>query len=276
MAIQHDFESGQFGVDTLLPGFTQVYEDATSQGQQELQKSLGDYLRIAEFGVEIDTPFCVENNVAYAAPHAVLHEMAHWRVKPDSYIQVYRELSHRDYSIHMGELVVAKGFGLGEKSIPNLKYYHGTNDRMPDWDLPDGLDPTPNEKAVRAWTRHAIDHLDLQDPILTGQSQPYSPRGVGDSVVAKGSSFRTWAESAINHPRAIAEFSAFGIAPEQGIYKPLESSLILPHPTPKSLHALRENVEAMGEQHPSLTYTYPRQMEDWESHMAWKFPNMIK
>ena len=146
---------------------------------------------------------------------------------------------------------------------------------MPDWDLPDGLDPTANEKAVRAWTRHAIDKLGLTDPVTDSRSQPYKPQGTGDKFVSKGSSFRTWAASAVNAPGAIAEFNAFGLDPQKGIYRPPVESLVLPYPTPSSIAELEENVVAACSQHPDRVTRYQGQWEDWQKQVAWKYGELF-
>jgi len=75
---------------------------------------IDEYINLARFAAEIETPFCVEPNPYYQAPHAVLHELGHFAVKPQSYVRVYRDLSRRDYAITMADLVVEPPHGAGE------------------------------------------------------------------------------------------------------------------------------------------------------------------
>lgn len=263
------------GIEALLPGIQEEFASLkTSDDRLRAEQNVADYIKLALFASEIGIPFCIENNHYYRSPHAVLHEMGHFAVKPDSYIKVYRALSSRDFQIVSGDIIVSDEFGEAQ-TLRNVPRYVGDNDRMPDWDLPDGMDPTPNEKCVRAWSRWAIQNLGIQDPLSATRTSAYETASIGDTTVAKGSSFRTWAKSSVNSPIALKEFAAFGFDPENRLYRPDASSLILPHESPKTFDELEKNVEAMAEQYPTRVYRYKGQVEEWRKQVRWKYDNIL-
>jgi hypothetical protein len=265
---------GQVSLETILPGIDDEWESAVLDTERRrVRQSVADYRSVARFATHVGIPFCVEPNPYYRTPHAVLHEVGHWAVKPTTYIEVYRHLSKRDFAVTQADVVFDERFG--EPEVMNLAYYPGTNDRMPDWDLPEGLDPTPNEKGVRAWTRHAIAQLGLMDPIAQSRQNPYATQNVGDRVVAKGSSFRTWSSMSMNSPVALAEFKAFQLDPGHHVYRPDELSLPLPYAEPHSVAELEADVHAMGTQYPDRVTVYPGQIEEWRTHVSWKYQDLF-
>jgi hypothetical protein len=267
---------GQLTQYDIVPDLREDYAEADEAGREDLRRQAAEYIALAHFSVEMGVPFCVEPNPYYRSPHAVLHEMGHWRIKPDSYNQVYRELSARDFEISVGDVVIEPPFGEGEV-ILGLMMYAGNNDRIPDWDLPDGADPTPHEKANRLWCRYALAYLSMQDPVETGRSNPYqvlSP-GVGDKIIAKGASYRTWSPATIHAQRAMADVAAFGFDPANGVFRPDETTLELPHVSGITVQKLRENVAALQEQHNDRVDVLPEQMKDWDEHIEWKFGDYL-
>lgn len=266
----HDREINQLTQYDFVPDLYDDYREADEAGRTELRRQVAEYVTLAHFSIEMGVPFCVEPNPYYRSPHAVLHEMGHWRIKPDSYNQVYRELSRRDFEVTKADVVIEPPFGKGEV-IRGLMMYAGGNDRIPDWDLPDGADPTPNEKANRLWCRYALAHLGMRDPVDIGRSVAYETRNVGDKVIAKAASFRSWAPSAIYVPKAHAEVEAFGLDPANGIFRPDESTLELPHVVDLTVDKLREDVAEMHRQHEDRVDVDPVQLEDWDTQIEWKY-----
>lgn len=266
-----DIEAGTVPLDTIIPSITPRYYAASEIGRAVIQEEVSSYLRVVEFAAEIGIPFCVEHNPGYQSVHSVIHEIGHWAVKPDRYIQVYRALSRKDFSILKGDISIEPPFSAKNRIIKGVMYYDGNNDRMPDWDLPDGADPTPGERSTRAWAIKALEHLGVESPIDKSRRVPYNTRGIGDAVIAKGSSFRTWSPAVINHPDVIREFDEFGLNPAKDVFRPPDSSLTLPHLQPKTLDDMLENVQAMQGQHPTLLTEYEGQMEQWRLHMLWKY-----
>lgn len=214
-------------LDVLVPG---VFNSFNEVNQEQL---IDDYAKIAKFAGEIGVPFCVEYSPYYQSPHAVLHEIGHWAVKPNSYIDLYRSISRSEFSVVFGRFDLALPDSTNESTLHTLTYYDGNNDRMPDLGLPD-IDGTANEKAVRAWTRGVIDYLDLSDPLDTIGGRSIERLGIGDSTIDKASSWRTYAKSSIYDPMAIAQFERFGFNPQQGEFRPDESTLIIANQNPKT------------------------------------------
>lgn len=225
------------------------------------------YIKIALLASRIGIPFCVETNPYYKSPHSVIHDLGHWAVKPNSYIGVYRSLSAREFKIVGTYIVGASSYGFRDDRF-YLSMYPSENDRIPDWDMPDGLDPTAGERTTRAWAISTLAILGIKHPFDNSHSN-YNYSGLGDALPGKGSSFRTWNPSIKNHPEVLRDLKYTGMDPDRNILRPRDIPLPFTHPS--NILEMIKNINALTESSQLPTIVYPGQMEEYSNHLARKF-----
>lgn len=196
---------------------------------------------------QIGAPYPAERNKPYASWWRALHEIGHWAVKPEWYVD-YASYLWDDLRVRWGEGVIPQGTvaGVSERTvIPKLSVYRAGNDVIPQIGMHD--DPTPSEMETRVWV--------LQTLELFGWPHPFDENvnGVktGDAIFHKFSSWEVWARYQLSDPVILASMERWSLSPREGLWRPTSApgapAFSLPFPHPTAHDELFANMEAIRE-----------------------------
>lgn len=196
-------------------------------------------LEVVRFCADAGLPFPAEPNDKYSVWWRSLHEIGHWAIKPEFYYT--GELGGRVIPI-LGAEVTLNGIKRA------VTYYEAGNDVIPDAELPEGRDPTPNELEVRPWAIRTMQALGYEHPFreILQEGRPVTEvKKLGDAGWHKPASMRVWAPTSQLRPLSIRSMTYFGIDPLEGNYRADGKGFIAPYPYPKDLDEKRANMVAM-------------------------------
>ncbi len=111
---------------------------------------------------------------------AALHELSHWAVKPDGYIQIYLDkIKSYDSFLPLNSVPDAESVFQWDQR-PTVRWPDGTEQQL---DLNHifayQLDPTPNEYGARAWGLQVLDYMDWRNPLDCEELKDKYKNGVG-------------------------------------------------------------------------------------------------
>jgi hypothetical protein len=234
-------------------------------------------ITLLELCAQIGVPFPAERNKAYGNWWHSLHEIGHWAVKPNWYIQ-YAQYLMDDLSTTWGSLEIPAGTVKGvdrDIVLPRIGRYVGGNDIIPEIGL--YIDPTPGEKETRVWS--------LQFIKMKGWYHPFdeNTNGVatGDNVFHKPASARVWATPQINDPDIRTNMRRWGLNIPEGKFRPAEmvgnGMFKLPFPTPECHEEMVANMDAINLRCRERALT-PEERAYWLNYLQkrWSNNNLIE
>lgn len=203
-----------------------------------------DYRQITllELCAQIGVPFPAERNKSYGNWWHSLHEIGHWAVKPDWYIQ-YAEYLIDDLGTTWGSLEIPAGSVPGVNRdivLPKVGRYVGGNDVIPEIGL--YIDPTPGEHETRVWSLQFIEKMGWNHP-FDDNPQCFAS---GNHFFHKPASARVWATPQTNSPLIRKKMDRWGLDVEKGKFRAVDG-FSPPHPTPVCHQEMVSNMDAIYE-----------------------------
>ncbi|SHF07698.1 hypothetical protein SAMN05444392_10774 [Seinonella peptonophila] len=201
-------------------------------------------IELLQLCAQIGVPFPAERNKSYGTWWHSLHEIGHWAVKPDWYIQ-YSSYLLDDLATTWGVLKIPAGTVKGIDypiMLPKIGRYVGGNDVIPEIGMYNKTDPTPGEHETRVW---ALQYLELK-----GWNHPFDDNTkkitTGDEFFHKPASARVWATPQINDPEICTKMAWWGLNVPEGQFRPAEDEeFVLPYPTPVNHQEMVANMDAI-------------------------------
>lgn len=195
---------------------------------------------LLELCAQIGIPFPAERNKEYGNWWHSLHEIAHWAVKPDWYIQ-YSQYLIDDLATTWGSLEIPAGTVKGidrDIVLPKIGRYIGGNDVIPEIGL--YIDPTPGEHETRVWS--------LQFILKLGWNHPFDDNTehvvTGNHFFHKPASARVWATPLIHDPIIRRKMDRWKLDVPNGKFRAVDE-FILPYPTPVCHQEMVINMDAI-------------------------------
>jgi hypothetical protein len=230
-------------------------------------------ITILQLCAEVGLPFPVEHNAPYAEWWHSLHEVGHWAVKPQWYIN-YSAYLIEDIRISRGSLFIPAGTipGVGEVDLPELSLYQAGNDVIPEIGL--YRDPTPAEFECRVWSLQVIE--------LMGWSHPFDDNTtgvfVGDQHLHKPASARIWAPPQLHDPVITGNMDRWGINPLAGRFRAWEApgngQFTLPHPRPTCHAQIMANIQQVHDQLGTAeTFVTAGEARYWRTYLSRRWPD---
>ena len=254
---------------TDLPPFALMQMFPAFEGTDQLTEQ---HVVLLELCARIGIPFPAERNRAYGNWWHSLHEIGHWAVKPDWYIDYSRYLLD-DLHTTWGSLTIPSGTVPGvdrDVFLPRIGRYVGGNDVIPEIALL--RDPTPGEEETRVWSLQVIEMMDWAHPFRFNLGHVK----VGDDHFHKPGSARVWLAAQVSDPRIAARMERWGLNAAQQRFRPYDAPdgapFELPFPRPERHEEMMENVRAI---HTAFGDGAPRLQEriDWKAYLAWRWPD---
>lgn len=223
----------EFQLMELFPAFGDPSELDTKQ------------IALVQLCAKIGVPFPAETNKSYGNWWHSLHEIAHWAVKPQWYVQ-YAQYLVDDLAQTWGSLHIPAGTVPGvdhEVRIERLGRYVGGNDVIPDIGL--YSDPTPAEQEVRCWSLQFLERMQWPHPFDDNVERVTT----GDHFFHKAASARVWATPLKDSRRIAGHLRRWGIDVRNGRYRPYPMidniPFALPYPRPCSHKQMIRNMDAI-------------------------------
>lgn len=229
-------------------------------------------ITLLELCAQIGVPFPAERNKAYGNWWHSLHEIGHWAVKPNWFIQ-YAQYLIDDLSTTWGSLTVPAGTVKGvdrDITLPKIGRYVGGNDVIPEIGL--YRDPTPNEHETRVWSLQIIEMMGWNHPFADNVNGV----ATGDYFFHKPASARVWATPQIEDPQIRNRMLRWGLNVPSGQFRPAEmvggGKFTLPYPTPVCHQEMVTNMDAIY-LHCKESVLTPRQRAYWLDYLQRRWPD---
>ncbi|HSX00624.1 MAG TPA: hypothetical protein VLF67_00135 [Candidatus Saccharimonas sp.] len=222
-------------------GWTELFPSYQEPSQLDLR-----LLQLASLTHQLGLPFPAEPKRPYSIWWHALHEVAHWAVKPDWYID-YSLWLRPDIRVRTGHLVLPAGLvpGFAGLDIADYRYYAAGNDLIPDIYLPSD-DPTPSETEVRRWSLQMLDWFGWPHPLRENVNADGSLIIThGDLAFYKPASGRVWHPRYLTDPAATAKMAAWGIDVPAGQLRPVSDPFALPYPRPSHVSQVLANMDVI-------------------------------
>lgn len=246
-------EMKRFTLMDMFPSFA---------GPEELDSR---QIALLELCAQIGVPFPAERNKAYGNWWHSLHEIGHWAVKSDWYIDYSRYLIDELHTT-WGSLDIPAGTVKGvdrDIHLPKIGRYVGGNDVIPEVGL--YIDPTPGEHETRVWSLQVIEKMGWEHPFSDNTKSVFK----GDHFFHKPASARVWATPQVGSPKILQKMERWGLNVPNGQFRPTDS-FALPFPTPVTHLEMAENMDAIY-QHCEERGLTNDERDYWLSFLQWRW-----
>ena len=252
----------QFGVSDVLPLFDGWQDPALTH----------EHVTLLELAAEIGAPYPSEiTHKSYATWWHALHEIGHFAVKPDWYLDLAEATYPEELTRRMGALVVPKIEHVTDgTTIEGLTIYRAGNDVIPRIGML--KDPTLSEDAVRIWSLQVIDALGLTHP--SEELENVGAR-TGNTFYHQESSARVWLKAQAKDPARLEQMQEWGINPLEGNFRPSKHiDFMPPHPRPVYFEDVIENIEAVHDTFAPDVKITAAELAEWREFLARRFSHL--
>ncbi len=231
-----------------------------------------EHITMLKLSYDIGAPYPAEvTHKSYAGWWHALHEIGHFAVKPEWYLDLAEATYPEELTRRIGSIAVPKIEHVTEGvTIEALQIYTAGNDVIPRIGML--RDPTLSEEAVRIWSLQVIEALDLTHP-----SDELDSMGArtGNTSYHQESSARVWLRYQAKDPARLEQMEFWGINPLEGKFRPTRNTdFEPPHPKPEYFEDIIENIEAVHDTFSPEVKISAAELSEWREFLEHRFAHL--